>query len=1008
MRKLLIMTACMIALGGQLFAQTRTIKGRVTDATGKPVANASVMVKGTKNGTTTAEDGSYTITIPENAKDLVVSAVGYGELEQRIGNGDAINISLTTQDKNLQEVVVVGYQSSKRRDLTGSVATVSAKEFEQVPIASFTQILQGKAPGVNIVGVNGRPGAAAYIRIRGVGSISAGSEPLIIIDGVPANSNILNAINPNDIENVSVLKDAASASIYGSRGSNGVMVVTTKRGKGKPQLTYRFQYGVKERTGDINMGLMSAEEKLQYEYDFGYENSYVTQAIATLAQNGQVPAGSAIFDLNDAQRQAVWSEVLKGKTNWEDYLFQRAPLRSHEISLNGSDRKFKYYMSLSSYDEDGVAITSNFKRTGGRLNVEYEATDWFKIGNNLSVYHTRDQLVRERYNAQSPYTAYYLYNPYEPAYLPDGDYNIPVAGFPILEAVKNNPEFTEQITGITNLYGEFTFFKDLKIKSSLALNYNNYKREAYTKPGSFLDQILRLGGSKTDNGFDDFTYVWTNTANYTKSVRDVHNFRILAGTEYNENNFKSYTMTGQGFPTASVSTLDNASTPLRLGTSKSDWSLFSLFGQLGYNFDQKYYVDFSLRRDGSSRFGANNKYGTFWAVGAGWNLSDEAFLKNASWINLLKLRGSVGTSGNYNIGNYASLALFAVNVSYNNQPAAVPSAAGNSNLTWEKNFNYDLGVDFEFFNNRLRGSVEAYHRTTSDLLLNVPISQGTGFGTILQNKGEMVNKGIEAALQYDILRTKDLTWNVFANFTYNQNRITELYGGSEFIPTTLSRYQIGEPINVFFLNRWAGVDPQTGEQQFLDKDGKPTTAFSGGDAVVLSGKAPDPRWFGSFGTAVNYKGFELNAQFYYSGGNYVMNYNYQATASDGENIFYPQLKEALNYWKQPGDIVKYPSPNSATAYQTFDTDKYLQKGDYLRLRNLTLAYNLPSNILNRIKMQRLRFYVQGQNLFTVTNFYGDPEVGLANGESFNVRPGLATLFGYPQTKALTFGVDVTF
>lgn len=1000
----------------QALAQTRTVTGKVTDAqSGAALPGVTVQLKGSVIGTVTGIDGNYKINVPEKPGLLIFTFVGYATRELNI-TGDHLDVTLSTSSKDLGEYVVVGYGSSQRKSLIGAIATVKAAEINQVPMASFDNILQGKATGVQITQRNGRPGQRGFIRIRGTSSINASSEPLIVVDGVPVSLDNYNLLNPNDIENVSILKDAASSSIYGSRGSNGVIIVSTKRGAvNSPKLTYSFQYGVKSKTQD-DIKLMNAREKLKYEYDLGISNSYV---IPWLRGNGFANTAT-LFNISDADRQRLWNGLAENETDWIKLLTNKGPFRTHELTLAGGSEKIRYYFTLNSWSEDGIVRGSFFDRKSGRLNIEYNAKDWFKIGNTLNVGYVKENISRERFNVQSAYTAMYRYNAYEPEFNKDGSWNLTHQGLSIGEATINQPEFSSKIMGLGSLFGEFSFFKRLKIRSSLGLNFIDYSREYYVIPGSFLDQFVgdkAAQGSKTDNGYREFNKIWTNTANWIQSINEKHNIDILAGTEFTENNYWGYNIGSKGFPSPIVNTQSNAAVPLTTNTTKYDWALFSLFGRVKYNYQEKYFLESSVRRDGSSRFGGNKKYGTFWAVGAGWDVAKEKFM-NIPVLNQLKVRAAVGTSGNAEFGlptsdginNYLPLGLYRF-ISYNAQPASAPKQLANANLTWEKNLNYDLGIDFGLFDNRLTGNIEYYHKTTTDLLFEVPKPAATGYAVRWENIGEMVNKGFEVTLGYDVIRKKNLTWNISANLTTNKNEITKLYGEQDVpVADGLTRLAVGRPVYNFYMNRWKGVNPDNGDAQWYTKDGKVTNQYNGGDAVFVDRKSPLPKYYGSVNTSVSYKGIDLALQFYYSGGNYVFNYMKQNLFNDGALVQSQMDVRAADYWKKPGDNVDNPKPIALGPQTTYISDRFLQSGNYIRLRNVTLGYNVPADILKKARIQNLRVYVSGQNLWTRTKFYGDPEVGIGNAESTGISNtnGVAALFSYPQSKTILFGLNVSF
>jgi len=1006
MRKLLFSLLGVLIFNAQLLAQDRTITGRVIDEKGAGIANASVIVKNTKNGTTTNAEGNFSLSVPASARILVISSVGLKEQEVTIGTQNSIAITLQNEDASLAEVVVVGYQSVRRTEVVGSVATAAGKEFAEKPIGNFTQLLQGKLTGVQVTGQSGRPGANGYIRVRGTGSINASNEPLIILDGTPVSSIAYNMINPNDIETVTVLKDAASQAIYGARAANGVLLVTTKRGKGKPEIRYSFQYGKSEAMDLKNLTIMNSSQKLQYEYEGNFTNPILDSMIANRIASGTFPSGSTLFTLNDAQRGDLWNlATSRGANDWSDYLLQKGRMYKHEVSVSGASDKFHYFLSLNTNKNDGVLYGSWWNKAGGRLNVEYNALDWFKLGSNIGVTSSQENNVRSLYNTQNSYYSIFAFNPYEPVYLPNGKYNVTHTGYSPLEGTDNNPSLLDRLTTFSSFFGEAKFFKYLTVKSQVGINYNTLNSESYLQPGSNLATLLGYN-QKTDGGNRDYTTVWTNTANWKQTLSDKHNINVLAGHEFTKNSFYSFSLAGRNLPSASFTTLDNAGSAQTATTSRSDWSLESWLGSVGYDYEKKYFVQFNGRRDGSSRFGTNKRWANFWSVGAAWDIMREDFF-TSDIINSLKLRASIGSAGTVPSGLYDNLGTYAVTAKYQDQPAAIPSRLENADLTWETNRNWDLGLDFSLLKNRINGTIEYYVRKTDNLIYPKNVSLTTGFSSYTSNIGNIQNKGYELSLNGDLIRGKDLTLNLFANYSHNDNKVVDLY--SDNVSQTLSRFVEGEPLYTYFLVRWAGINPSNGKNLFYTKDDKLTETYLSSDAVLLKGKSPLVKFFGSFGFNMNYKFIDLSTQFYYSGGNYIMNYMWQTGASEGENLTDEQFTEASNYWKKPGDIVKYANLNDLSQRVTFDTDKYLEKGDYLSLRDITIGFSLPANVASKLRMSSVRLFAQGTNLWLGTNFKGLPEVGEPNGETTTgFTPGLYNLYAQPQLRAYTFGVDVRF
>lgn len=993
-------------------AQNRTIRGKISDEKGSPMSGVTISGLGTRITTLSTADGAFAITVPQSCQSLTISAVGFANQNVSIGNKATISVTLRSTEVNLDEVVVVGYQSLNKKDVTGAVASISGSEVAQKPIGSFTQLLQGKAPGLQVTGQSGRPGANSFIRIRGAGSINASSEPLFIVDGIPVTVASYNMINPNDIETFTVLKDAASAAVYGARAANGVIVITTKKGKnGKSEVTYSFQYGLAQRQSMKNLQLMSNSQKLQLEFEGGYVNPILDSMIINRIGTGALPTGSTLFTISQDQRQALWNLVNnRGPVGgWEPALLRDAITKTHQITLNGSGDKFKYYFSLNKSDNEGILYGSYWNRTTGRMNIEYMPNSWFKLGSNLNVAFTKENQVREPFNAQNANASIYLINPYEPIRLDNGRYNPTFQGFNPLEGADFNPQELKRVAAFSTIFGEIKPIKELTIKSQLGINFNMLNEEYYLQPGSNLATLLGYNQKRVQAN-QDYLYVFTNTANWKKIIGNNHSVSVLVGTEFTKDKVYNTLMQARGFPTASVNTLDNASTPFTTSTTRTDWSLISYFSNVTYDYKRKYFLSLSGRRDGSSRFGKNVQFANFWGVGLAWDVLAEDFIKlNA--LNGLKLRVSYGTAGNNNIGNYDALGTYALNARYNNQSAAIPARLQNESLTWEQNENYDIGLDVSLLDSRVNAKFDYYYRKTKDLLYPVNVSTTTGFGSFTGNIGSLKNSGFELQIDGDVIRRKDFNWNVGITYSNNDNKILSLYSDDQVAAASggIGRLRIGHPVNNFFMNRWAGVNPADGKNIYYDKNGATTSTFNSGDAILLEGKSPNVKYFGSLNTSLQYKGVEFSMQFYYSGGNYIMNYIWQTGANNGEDLSIPQFTEAANYWKKPGDNTFYTNLSDPTQRQTFNDDRWLQKGDYISLRDVTLSYTLPQYAIKQLKfVKSLRVFVQGTNLWIGTKFKGIPEVGQSNSESAITVPGIATLYGFPQLKAFTFGIDVKF
>jgi len=1001
------------------FGQSRPITGIVTGADdGRPLPGVSVKVKGSTLATSTDLNGAYKIEVPNSNSILVFAYLGYSTKEVSTQGRTIISLSLNASSTELNELVVTGYQSKIKSSLSSSVSQVEGKELANKPVPSIDNLLQGQAAGVQVTAQTGEPGGNAYIRIRGVGSVTTGQDPLLVVDGIQIPDNeagqFYTTLNANDIASINILKDAAASAVYGARGSNGVVLITTKSGKESAgQITYSFQYGSNKKIKD-NFTLMTTAQKLQYEYDLGYTNGTAQNYFAA----NNFPANATITNITAAQRQATWASLEAQSHDWSKDILRTGFIRQHQLAFSGHDTKTSYYASFQYYNEDGITEGSNFIRYAGKVNISTQIKPWLSLTNNLSIGERSSNILRNRYNVQNPFYAIYAYNGYEPVFNSDGTYNLTNQGFPILEAIKNNPEIQKYTTGYNSSTLDFHPIKGLSISTQMGITYNGYVRSYFIKPGSVLDGYVgdpANPGIKTDNGSTEFGYDWINKGIYKFDIATNHHFSVLAVQEFQKDQFTSYAESSKGFVNSNLSTQDNAAKVSGLNsTTASNYTLSSLLGELDYNYKEKYYVTGSIRRDGSSRFGANNQYGNFYSGSLGWVLTQESFLKSLEWINILKLRGSIGNVGNFSpIGNYQSLGLYAYG-NYNGSSASVPTQIANPNLSWEKKLKRDIGVDFELFHSRLSGTIEYYNENTTALLLNVPISQTVGFSSITKNAGALNNKGFDINLSGDLIRYNGFKWTLFGNINFNKNTIINLYDGATEIDDAngYSADKPGEAINTFKLVRYAGVNAQTGAPQFLDKNGVVTENYSSGDAVLLHGKSPNPKEFGGFGTSFGYKGIELSANFTYIVGNYVYNNEYHDLNAWGDNVNQNQAVGALNYWKKPGDVNVLPA--ASTANTTYQTDLYLQNDTYIRLRNLTLSYTIPKSISQKYHVQSLRIFGSGQNLWTINphHFFSDPEVGNSSGGTAEGNPpninGLSTGYSYPATRQFTFGLNLTF
>ncbi|AUC77487.1 SusC/RagA family TonB-linked outer membrane protein [Olleya sp. Bg11-27] len=999
------------------FAQDKTVSGIISDDNGLPLPSATVVVDGTSTGISTDFDGKYAIKAKVGDK-LKFSYVGYSNKVIVVGSESTINVSLSP-DNALDEVVITAFGSKKRDELTSAVTTLSSDDIAKLsPTTSIDNMLQGVAPGVQVVAGNGKPGQTAFVRIRGVGSVNASSAPLYVIDGIIAPD--LSSVNPSEIETMSILKDAATASLYGARAANGVVIIKTKSGNKnrEARVTINSRVGFGQKIED-NFEMMDAAQKIQYERELN----------ALGVSNAAATAGAGITTA------AEYNSLVSRNTDWQEELLKNSYIQSNSISVDGGTEKASYFFSLAHDRATGIIATiDGFERLSGRMNVNMQAKDWLNISTNLSVSTTSSDEPRDRNNVQNPFRAMYDYNPYETKYVLDADnnvvldsngnpeYNRTSAGFSVAEALVNNTEVEYNtyiiggVSAVANLTDHWTnTFK-------MGASNTAFRRESWLKPGSILDQIVGdpdNPGSKTDNGSNELDMTITNLLSYNTTIAEKHNLTVTGLFEYNKRTFRTYSLTSIGFANDFQGVQAVATLPTATSTNYFERALVSYGGFLDYDYEGKYLATASLRRDGSSTFGANNRYGTFWSGSAAWNLSKENFLKDNNYIDDLKLRVSAGTSGNSNgLASYASIAVIDFG-SLNGQSAAIPSDNGNADLGFEKNFIWGIGTEFTAFNRRLRGVVDYYERTTSDLLLNANLSSfgGEPDGSIFSNIGEMVNKGVEVELSYDLIKGEDVgdfNLTVGGNIAFIDNEVTKLVPTAaapegEDIIVGNSIIKVGEEIYTYNMVGYAGVNPANGEPLFFDADGNVTNVYNASNTQVLSGKSPLADFDGGINLFMTYKGFDLGADFYYKSGNYIENLMENSMLSDGTGVDSNQRLDAFNYWRNPGDTNVLPSPLFGVAAQQ-SSDRFLQKGDYIRLRNLSIGYKLPSIVTNKMNIKSLRLYVQGQNLWTYAPYFnGDPEVGIGSGETANaVGFGNFNLYSYPTQQSIQLGLELQF
>lgn len=1010
MKKLLLYFILFCCLITQALAQDRTVRGKISDAkTGMSLPGVSVFVKGSTIGTVSDAEGNYQLNIPPNAI-LVFQSVGLKTKEIPSGNLASIDISLEEDTKELGEIVITGYKEESREKFTGSVASVQKKDIEQVPMPGIDQILQGRATGLWVSAGSGQPGSSnVNVLIRGASSINGGTNPLYIMDGVPIDANRFASINFNDVESVNVLKDASATSIYGSRAANGVIVITTKKGKvGKTQMSYRFQYGLNVRT-NAKFDMMNTAEKIEFER-YLYSRGVVKGAV------GQLLRATDLGQISPAQRDAEINRLSAISTDWSDVFFRTGRQQSHEINATGGSEKTQFFVSANYFNQEGIGKRSELDRYTLRFNLNHNATEKFTFGMNTSIGYSKSDFIdsENSINIYNPFAAVFLYNPYERPINPQtGEYEITQAGNNVEQETALGINRRHEIQALGNGFLQYEIIDGLTAKTSLGINFRTRNFDFLIHPATVSGQQQPgppdpVTGQPVGQGTLQYTntntvqFIGTTTLQYQKTFAEKHSINVVLGNEWIDRkekdfNYAAYGINPKLLNTPAAITPGSESAPWfipAVGGSRTMNRLVSFFADANYTFNSRYNLSLGVRRDGSSRFGQNVRFANFYAVGASWNISEEGFFTNLRNIfDQLKIRTSYGTQGNQEeIGNFAYLPVYGViGSAYNGRPGIAAGNVGNPNYKWEVIESLNVGVDFKVWKSRISGSIDYYNRKTTDLFLDTQLSLTTGFGSLSKNVGTMRNRGIEVALNADVLRSGDFAWNLNVNYTHNWNKILDLFQEDEFeLGTSIIRE--GLPLGSHYAVKWAGVNPANGEALYYDKNGNITNVFSENNSLADFGTSIAPE-FGGFTNSFSFKGLELSVFCSFARGHKL--FNNQTFFQENPNFAqFNVSRKMLNIWKEEGQRTDIQGLNSAVQFSS----KFIEDASYLRIRNVTLAYNLPARLMQKVKLSGVRVYLQGQNLFTLTKYTGfDPE------ESGNLRS-----YAYPVPRIYTMGIDVNF
>lgn len=973
--------------------QDQKLKGQVIDATtGEPVIGVNVLVKGTTNGTITDIDGKYELNAPAGAI-LQISFIGYKTVEIAATTSEQ-TIKLHEDTETLDEVVVVGYGVQKKESLTGAMSTLKENRLKDVTTPTVENMLNGKVSGVYVAPGSGQPGSNGAVQIRGRATLSGSTSPLWVIDGVIVGENP-GVLNPSDIENMTILKDAASTAIYGSQGANGVIIVTTKMGKSeKMKINASVKLGVSTMTNG-KMEVMNGAELYDY---------------------------YASFPNQEDIKFSRWNPELRNANfDWGELASQAGFTQDYNISLSGGNEKMSSYFSLGYYSEEGTVKGYKYDRYSFRYRSNYKPFSWLTIKPNISG------SMKNTDDSQYDYTAKYTMFPWDSPYDEDGNlvpdrYSgwVDSSDLNYLNSISYGNHTARKTYEFS---GNFDF--DIKITDWLTFtSVNNYRwtgyfQSTYTDPRT--DSASGVQGRVEEEQTNNIQR-YTNQYLTFNKMFGKHSVQALLAYEFMDTSAKVINAKGTGI-VSGFEVLDATATPEEVGGNLTEWAKQSVFAKANYTYDNRYLAEVSLRRDGASNFGDDKKYGNFFSISAGWNINREKWFK-ADWVDVLKLRASYGSVGNIPYSKYPQYGLYSVSSNYNGIPAILISQVGNKDLTWEQTYTAGVGIDANFFNNRLRFVFDYYNKYTSNILYQVPVSGLTGITSRWQNVGEMRNSGIEITIGGDIIRTKDWLWSLDLNMGYNKNKLEKLYGddpnmmiiGGGGNDTSIAGaaekvLKVGYSTDRYYLREWAGVDPKNGAPLWYKNDGSGETTSNYSEAKQVMTEATSPKLFGGFNTSLTWKNIDLNASFGFSLGGKIYNYSRQEYDSDGAYTDRNQMKliDGWSRWEKEGDIATHPAASYGNKSNSNKAStRYLEDGDYLKLRSLSIGYNLD---LSKYYIQNMRIYFTAENVFTLTGFSGiDPEVPAYYDETTGTYKSIGTAGAnlYPSTRKFMFGINLTF
>ena len=1038
MRKLLQSLFLLFFVATTALAQERTITGVITGSDdGIPLPGVTIKVTGTKIGVQTSPNGKFSLSLPQGATSLQVSYLGYQEKIITISAENSYNISITPDTKTLKDVLVIGYGTTKKEAFTGSASVVASSVIADRPVTSFEKALQGAASGITVSSVSGQPGAASTVRIRGIGSLDGSSDPLYVVDGViitsgelsqvATTSNVISSLNPNDIESVTILKDASAAAIYGSRASNGVILVTTKKG-----LNGNTKFNVSVTSGYQSIAVkkpatLNASQYYKLYFDSFYNSNLADGQSADLAATNANASTISTLDVNPyntANPLGAGGTLNSGAslyydTDWRNAILNRGVTKDVNVSAQGGNEKTKFFISGGYFDQKGIVLNSNYTRYSSKVNLSNQVNKYLSIGMNTTLSYSEQNTPSGGSAGANPVhfgdlvsNVYSIYQRdangvqlYDKTGAPIYNYENTISyDYNPLGLAAQDINLTKTARGIVNPYAELTFLKDFKLKSSFSADYINNRENLYynTQHGDGSN-VHGRGGRYT---VEEIALQWTNTLNWAHNYGANH-VSALFGQEVNKDRYDNISAKATGYPFDGLTELDNAAAPVSASSYFTQRRMLSFFSRANYDYDNKYYFSASLRRDGSSTFGANDQYANFFSLGGAWRLSKEDFLKDVNWLSELKIRGSYGTSGNDRfsatnslLSRYASLGLYSLGNNYQGLPGTTFSQLANPNLTWELSKQTDLGIEFSLLKGRISGEAIYYNRGSSKLLYQQPLSQTTGFISINNNLASVYNRGFEFTLNGEAIRNSNFSWNISANLTTTKNKIQSLVNDQAVIDNRI--LQKGGDIYQFYLAQYAGVDPADGAPMWYmnDTNGNKVTTKSYNAATLYSSGSALPKFTGGLTNSFTYKQFDLNIFAFFSYGGKIYDSLLQQLSHAGAVSGQQLSTDVYNSWTTPGqvtDVPKFSPENPALGNST--STRFLFDGSYIRIKSISLGYNLNKEWAKTIGVASARLFASTENAFTIAKHKGmDPEVGIDGMNDNDV----------PNVKSISLGLKIGF